>query len=85
MPTLQLTYFSYACNLLGSSNSGATCDAIGGNGTSGVYGDLAYCSPEIKLSYVFSAYYEFNPVDSSCDFSGNATLSPTRKYPASLS
>jgi hypothetical protein len=23
-----------------------------------------------------SAYYEYNPVDSSCDFSGNATLNP---------
>lgn len=34
------------------------------------------CSPAIKLSYAMSAYYEFNPVDSSCDFSGNATLNP---------
>jgi hypothetical protein len=72
---------SYACNLLGSSNSGATCEPIGGNGTSGVYGDLSYCSPAIKLSYVFSAYYEFNPVDTSCDFDGNATLSNNRMLP----
>jgi hypothetical protein len=42
---------------------------------------LAYCSPSIKLSYVFSAYYEFNPVDSSCNFDGNATLSNSRKSP----
>ncbi|GFZ51518.1 1,3-beta-glucanosyltransferase gas1 [Saitozyma sp. JCM 24511] len=68
----------YACSLLGSTNSGASCDAIGGNGTSGTYGSLSMCSPAIKLSYAMSAYYEFNPVDSSCDFSGNATLNPNK-------
>jgi len=77
-PTIVGSLTDYACNLLGSSNSGATCEPIGGNGTSGVYGDLSYCSPAIKLSYVFSAYYEFNPVDTSCDFDGNATLSNNR-------
>lgn len=71
---------SYACSLLGSSGSGASCDAIGGNGTTGTYGALSYCSPAIKLSYAFSAYYSFNPVRTSCDFSGNATLSPNRVF-----
>lgn len=67
-----LTHRSYACQLLGSA--GGSCDAIGGNGTSGTYGDLSFCSPSVKLSYVFSAYYGLNPVDTSCDFAGNATL-----------
>ncbi|KAL7421398.1 1,3-beta-glucanosyltransferase [Cryptotrichosporon argae] len=69
---------NYACNLLASTNSGASCDAIAGNGTSGVYGVLAMCSPAIKLSYAMSAYWEYNPIDSSCDFAGNATLNLTR-------
>ncbi|CAD6573513.1 MAG: 1,3-beta-glucanosyltransferase gas1 [Tremellales sp. Tagirdzhanova-0007] len=68
----------YACSLLGSSGAGSSCDAIAGNGSSGVYGSLSMCSPAIKLSYAMSAYYEFNPVDSSCDFGGNATLSSSR-------
>nr|ADE10078.1 glyco hydro 72 [Tremella fuciformis] len=66
----------YACSLLGSNN--ASCDAIAGNGTSGVYGALSMCSPAIKLSYAMSAYYELNPVDSSCDFAGNASLSTNK-------
>ncbi|KAK4686291.1 hypothetical protein P7C73_g3844, partial [Tremellales sp. Uapishka_1] len=77
-PSLVGTLTDYACSLLGSSGSGASCDAIGGNGTAGTYGQLSFCSPAIKLSYAFSAYYEFNPVDSSCDFSGNATLSSAK-------
>lgn len=71
---------SYTCQLLGQSNSGATCQPIGGNGSSGVYGDLSYCNPATKLNYAISAYYEYNPVDSSCDFAGNATLASPRKY-----
>ncbi|ORY25518.1 putative 1,3-beta-glucanosyltransferase [Naematelia encephala] len=68
----------YTCSLLGSSGSGASCDVIGGNGTAGTYGELSFCSPAIKLSYAMSAYYEFNPISTSCDFSGNATLNPQR-------
>lgn len=64
----------YACSLLGSSGGGASCTAIGGNGTTGTYGPLEYCSPAIKLSYVFSAYYEEQSRSpSACDFGGNAT------------
>ncbi|WWC91420.1 uncharacterized protein L201_006366 [Kwoniella dendrophila CBS 6074] len=78
-PTIVGDLLNYACQLLGTSTNGtASCDPIGGNGTAGTYGELSYCSPAIKLSYAMSAYYEFNPIDSSCDFAGNATLSPTR-------
>ncbi|OCF34149.1 1,3-beta-glucanosyltransferase [Kwoniella heveanensis BCC8398] len=83
-PTIVGDLLNYACSLLGSGTNGtASCDPIGGNGTSGEYGELSYCSPAIKLSYAMSAYYEFNPIDSSCDFSGNATLSPNRPNTAS--
>jgi hypothetical protein len=69
---------SYTCQLLGQSNSGATCEPIGGNGSTGVYGDLSYCNPATKLNYAISAYYEYDPVDTSCDFAGNATLASPR-------
>nr|ODN88560.1 1,3-beta-glucanosyltransferase [Cryptococcus depauperatus CBS 7841]ODN92877.1 1,3-beta-glucanosyltransferase [Cryptococcus depauperatus CBS 7855] len=72
------SYSRYGCSLLGSTKSSASCNSIGGNGTSGTYGELSYCSPAIKLSYVFSVYYQLNPVDTSCDFGGNATLSQNR-------
>lgn len=65
---------SYACSLLGQSGSGASCDAIAGDGETGVYGPLAMCSPAIKLSYAMSAYFSVNPIASSCDFNGNATI-----------
>ncbi|WVR09251.1 hypothetical protein IAU60_006316 [Kwoniella sp. DSM 27419] len=83
-PTIVGDLLNYACSLLGSqTNDTASCEPIGGNGTSGVYGPLSYCSPAIKLSYAMSAYYEYNPVDTSCDFAGNATLSPNRPNTAS--
>ncbi|WWD20964.1 hypothetical protein CI109_105443 [Kwoniella shandongensis] len=77
-PAILGSLLDYTCSLLGTSNSGASCDAIGGNGTAGTYGQLSMCSPAIKLSYAMSAYYEFNPIATSCDFNGNATLSPNR-------
>ncbi|WOO80933.1 1,3-beta-glucanosyltransferase gel4 [Vanrija pseudolonga] len=64
-----------ACGLLANSNSTITCTAIAGDGLTGVYGPLAMCAPDIKLNYVMSAYYDANPVATSCDFGGNATLS----------
>jgi hypothetical protein len=70
---------SYSCQLLGQAQSGASCLTIGGDGAAGTYGDLSYCSPAIKLNYAMSAYYEYNPVASSCDFSGNATLAQNRE------
>ncbi|KAJ9103607.1 hypothetical protein QFC20_004763 [Naganishia adeliensis] len=64
----------YACSLLGASNASASCDPIASNGSTGVYGPLSYCSPSVKLSYIFSAYYEANNRRAdACDFSGNAT------------
>ncbi|CAE6432922.1 unnamed protein product [Rhizoctonia solani] len=61
------------CQLLGQA--GGSCDAIAGNGQNGTYGPLSGCSPETKLSYVFSQYYErTNRNAQSCSFGGNATL-----------
>ncbi|WVQ81620.1 hypothetical protein IAT38_003744 [Cryptococcus sp. DSM 104549] len=77
-PTIVGTLLDYACSLLGSSNSSGSCDPIGGNGTSGTYGQLSFCSPAIKLSYAMSVYYQLNPEETSCDFGGNATLSENR-------
>nr|KIR82947.1 1,3-beta-glucanosyltransferase [Cryptococcus tetragattii IND107] len=77
-PEIVGALLDYTCSLLGSTDSSASCDPIAGNGTSGTYGQLSFCSPAIKLSYVMSTYYQFNPKDTSCDFSGNATLSPNR-------
>lgn len=71
---------SYACSLLGESMTGASCNAIAGDGETGVYGSLAMCSPAVKLSYAMSAYLGVNPVESSCDFGGNATLAKNREY-----
>ncbi|KAK1922373.1 Glucanosyltransferase-domain-containing protein [Papiliotrema laurentii] len=72
-PAVVGSLLDYACSLLGQSRSTA-CNAIAGNGTSGVYGPLAMCSPAIKLSYAMSAYFSLNPIASSCDFGGNATI-----------
>lgn len=74
----------YSCSLLGSSNSSVTCANIGGNGTTGEYGPLGFCDPAIKLSYVMTAYWELNRLDSSCDFGGNATLFETGEFSASV-
>ncbi|KAG6844271.1 hypothetical protein H0H87_008219 [Tephrocybe sp. NHM501043] len=65
-----------ACSLVGSK--GGSCDDIGGNGQTGVYGRLSGCDSTIKLSYVMSNFYQLtdrNP--QSCDFSGNATVNPS--------
>ncbi len=71
---------SYACSLLGSNGGAASCTAIGGNGTPGQYGPLEFCSPSVKLSYVFSAYYEEQQlVATACDFGGNATIVAQRE------
>ncbi|KAJ7096582.1 1,3-beta-glucanosyltransferase [Mycena belliarum] len=62
-----------ACEL--AISSGGSCAEISSNGTSGAYGRLAMCDPTIKLSYVFSQYYELNRrATKACNFSGNATL-----------
>lgn len=67
----------YACSLLGQANaSSVTCDNISGNGTTGVYGALSFCSPEVKLNYAMSSFWEIDQKDTSCDFGGNATLTP---------
>ncbi|TYJ51935.1 hypothetical protein B9479_007474 [Cryptococcus floricola] len=84
-PTIIGSLLDYTCSLLGSSNSSASCDTISGNGTSGSYGQLSSCSPAIKLEYVMSVYYQSNPVSTSCDFDGNATLSTSSSKPNTAS
>jgi len=63
----------YACSLVGQQ--GGTCNDIGGNGTTGVYGSVSGCDPTIKLSYVMTEYYQLqknNP--QACSFGGNGTV-----------
>ncbi|WVQ72162.1 hypothetical protein IAR50_001707 [Cryptococcus sp. DSM 104548] len=84
-PTIIGALLDYTCSILGSTNSSASCDTISGNGTSGSYGELSFCSPAIKLEYVMSAYYQSNPVSTSCDFAGNATLSTSSSKPNTAS
>ncbi|KAJ6552619.1 1,3-beta-glucanosyltransferase [Mycena vulgaris] len=73
-------YMELVGNLIGVAcglviNVGGTCDDISSNGQTGVYGRLAMCDPTIKLSYVFSQYYELNHrVTVACSFLGNATI-----------
>jgi len=62
-----------ACSLLGSK--GGNCNDIAGNGTTGSYGRVSGCSPEVQLSFVMSEYYEANNRDpQACSFSGNGTV-----------
>ncbi|PPR00255.1 hypothetical protein CVT24_005003 [Panaeolus cyanescens] len=63
----------FGCSLLGQS--GGSCQDIGGDGRTGVYGRISDCDPTIKLSYVMSQYYEANGrnVDA-CSFAGNGTV-----------
>lgn len=66
----------YACSLLGQANTSVTCENISGNGSTGVYGSLSFCSPEVKLNYALSSFWETDQKATSCDFGGNATLTP---------
>ncbi|KAH8915231.1 carbohydrate-binding module family 43 protein, partial [Atractiella rhizophila] len=53
---------------------GVTCADIAGNATTGVYGKVSWLSPQDKLSYLFTQYYEGQKrAADACDFSGNAT------------
>jgi len=64
-----------ACSLVGQK--GGSCDDIGGNGQTGIYGRLSGCDPTIKLSYVMSEYYELNNRDGqACSFAGNGSVNP---------
>jgi hypothetical protein len=71
-----------ACSLLGGK--GGNCNDISGNGTSGSYGRVSGCSPETKLSFVMSEFYEANNRDpQACSFSGNGTVNPNAPSSAS--
>ncbi|KAJ7773845.1 1,3-beta-glucanosyltransferase [Mycena metata] len=62
-----------ACGLV--DQVGGSCDDISANGATGVYGAVGMCDPTIKLSYVFSQYYELNHhAPAACSFSGNAVI-----------
>lgn len=81
-PVLIGSLIDTACSLLGQVNSTVTCEgSIGSNGTTGVYGPLSMCSPEIKLNYAMSAYWAATgQKDTSCNFDNNATLVANREY-----
>ncbi|KAJ3718415.1 carbohydrate-binding module family 43 protein/Glycoside hydrolase family 72 protein [Lentinula raphanica] len=64
-----------ACGLLGQA--GSSCDDIGGNGTTGVYGRLSGCDPTIKLSFTMNEWYQINGMQpESCSFAGNGSVNP---------
>ncbi|KAI8995412.1 Glucanosyltransferase-domain-containing protein [Trametes punicea] len=70
------------CSLLGQN--GGNCNDISANGTTGTYGRVAFCDPDVKLSFVMSEYYELTSrAATSCDFGGNATVNSAA--PASVS
>ncbi|GEQ69863.1 hypothetical protein JCM33374_g3538 [Metschnikowia sp. JCM 33374] len=51
------------------------CAAVSGNGTSGTYGAISFCSDKDKLSYLLNAYYVAqNSHSSACNFGGSASL-----------
>jgi len=63
----------YGCNLLGQN--GGSCNDIAGSGSAGTYGLGSSCSPAVKLSYVFSQFYENQKKNQdACNFAGNATI-----------
>ncbi|KAG6837883.1 hypothetical protein H0H93_013036 [Arthromyces matolae] len=71
-----------ACSFVGQQ--GGSCDDIGGNGQTGVYGRISGCDPTIKLSYVMSEYYQLtNRNAQSCSFAGNGTVNPLAPTSAS--
>jgi len=62
-----------ACSLLGGVSG--SCNDIAGDGSSGVYGRIAGCDPNTKLSYIMSQYYEDTSKKAqSCYFAGNAAV-----------
>ncbi|KZT22131.1 carbohydrate-binding module family 43 protein [Neolentinus lepideus HHB14362 ss-1] len=63
----------YGCSLLGQA--GLSCNDIAANGSSGTYGRVSFCAPEIMLSYVMTEYYESqNKNQQACSFGGNGTV-----------
>ncbi|KAG6814048.1 hypothetical protein H0H92_003898 [Tricholoma furcatifolium] len=71
-----------ACSLIGQA--GGTCDAIAGNGQTGVYGAISGCDPTIMLSYAMSDYYQLeNRNAQACSFAGNGTINSSAPTSAS--
>ncbi|KAF8807668.1 glycoside hydrolase family 72 protein [Phlegmacium glaucopus] len=72
------------CSFL--AQAGGSCNDIGGNGSTGVYGRISGCDPSTKLSYVMSQYYEAtNRNAQSCSFAGNGTVNPSASSSVSAS
>ncbi|KAJ7624905.1 1,3-beta-glucanosyltransferase [Roridomyces roridus] len=68
-----------ACGLL--IQNGGSCADISADGAAGVYGDIGMCDPTIKLSYVFTQYYEQSQrIPAACGFNGNATVNTNAGY-----
>ncbi|KIK71388.1 carbohydrate-binding module family 43 protein [Collybiopsis luxurians FD-317 M1] len=64
-----------ACGLIGQA--GGSCNDIGGNGTTGVYGTVSGCDPTIKLSWSMNEYFQLqNRNPEACQFAGNGTVNP---------
>lgn len=60
------------------------CSAVSGNGTTGTYGAISFCSDKDKLSYVLNAYWKKEKeLSSACDFNGSASLLASAPTPAS--
>ncbi|KAF9095364.1 1,3-beta-glucanosyltransferase gas1 [Mortierella sp. AD031] len=58
-----------------------SCDDIGSNGKTGVYGKYSFCSPSHKLSYMYNYYYTNigKKAASTCNFNGMAKLQVAAK------
>lgn len=78
-PTTVGSQLNYVCGLL--SQGGGSCANIGGNGTTGVYGNYSYCAASDQLSYEYNQYYLANKASQgtgACNFANNAqTANPT--------
>jgi len=62
-----------ACSLLGQQ--GGNCADIASDASTGTYGRVSACAPEVKLSFVMSEFYEANKRNpQSCSFAGNGTI-----------
>lgn len=63
-------------DLLNTACGMPSCEDIGGNGKTGIYGKYSFCSPAQRLSYIYNSYYTTVGQKSahSCNFDGMATF-----------
>jgi hypothetical protein len=63
--------FDFACG----SSMHVNCQDIAADGVAGSYGRVSGCSPNTKLSFVMSEFYEANGRNAqACSFNGNGTV-----------